>query len=114
MSGVNIKRHILTVFAIMGALAAVAAIIDSARVGSASPDAGTLLELDAIAACVIGGVSLYGGKGSLIGVFLGAVLLYTVQDILLLLRAPGFYLDSFIGAFILAAATMNRVIQKEP
>jgi simple sugar transport system permease protein len=50
----------------------------------------------------------------LIGVFSGAVLLYTVQDILLLLRAPGFYLDSFIGAFILVAATMNRVIQKEP
>jgi len=112
--GVNVPRVKLFAFIIAGGAAALSGIISTVRVSSVSPIQGQGLELQAIAACVIGGVSLYGGKGSLIGVFLGAVLLYTVQDILLLLRAPGFYLDSFIGAFILAAATMNRVIQKEP
>jgi len=111
--GVNVPRVKLSAFVIAGGAAALSGIISTVRVSSVSPIQGQGLELQAIAACVIGGVSLYGGKGSMIGVFLGAVLLYTVQDILLLLRAPGFYLDSFIGAIILVAATLNRVIQKE-
>ena len=111
--GVNVPRVKLSAFVIAGGAAALSGIISTVRVSSVSPIQGQGLELQAIAACVIGGVSLYGGKGSMIGVFLGAALLYTVQDILLLLRAPGFYLDSFIGAIILVAATLNRVIQKE-
>lgn len=111
--GVNVPRVKLSAFVIAGGAAALSGIISTVRVSSVSPIQGQGLELQAIAACVIGGVSLYGGKGSMIGVFLGAVLFYTVQDILLLLRAPGFYLDSFIGAIILVAATLNRVIQKE-
>jgi simple sugar transport system permease protein len=111
--GVNVPRVKLSAFVIAGGAAALSGIISTVRVSSVSPIQGQGLELQAIAACVIGGVSLYGGKGSMIGVFLGAALLYTVQDILLLLRAPGFYLDSFVGAIILVAATLNRVIQKE-
>jgi simple sugar transport system permease protein len=111
--GVNVPRVKLSAFVVAGGAAALSGTISTVRVSSVSPIQGQGLELQAIAACVIGGVSLYGGKGSMIGVFLGAALLYTVQDILLLLRAPGFYLDSFIGAIIPVAATLNRVIQKE-
>jgi simple sugar transport system permease protein len=112
--GVKVLHVKLSAFVIAGAAAALSGIISTVRVSSVSPIQGQGLELQAIAACVIGGVSLYGGKGSMIGVFLGAAMLYNVQDILLLLRAPGFYLDTFIGAIILVAATLNRLIQKEP
>ena len=62
LSGINNKRNILKVYALLGALTGLAAVVSTARLGSASPDAGTLKELDAIAACVIGGASLVGGR----------------------------------------------------
>jgi simple sugar transport system permease protein len=111
--GVKVPRVKLTAFVIAGGTAALSGIISTVRISSVSPIQGQGLELQAIAACVIGGVSLSGGKGSMIGAFLGASLLYNIQDILLLLRAPGFYLDSFVGAIILVAATLNRLIYKE-
>lgn len=111
--GVSVFRVKLLAFGIAGFTAALSGIISTVRVSSVSPIQGQGLELQAIAACVIGGVSLAGGKGSMIGVFLGASLLYTIQDILLLLRAPGFYLDAFIGFIIVVAATLNRLVQKE-
>ena len=63
------------------------------------------------AACVIGGLALTGGRGSILGVFLGAALIYTIQDVLLLLRAPGFYLDIFVGALIVLAVILNQAVQ---
>jgi simple sugar transport system permease protein len=111
--GVKVFRVKLSAFVLAGGAAALSGMISTVRVSSVSPIQGQGLELQAIAACVIGGISLYGGKGSMIGVFLGSALLYNIQDILLLLRAPGFYLDAFIGAIILVAATLNRLIQKE-
>ena len=62
LSGINLKRYILAAFCLMGVLAGLASILHTARVGSASPDAGTLMELDAIASCVIGGTSVMGGR----------------------------------------------------
>jgi len=69
--------------------------------------------LQAIAACVIGGLSLAGGEGSILGIFLGSALLFTIQDVLLLLRAPGFYLDMFMGILIVVAVISNRLTKKE-
>ena len=100
-------------FVIVGALAAFAGIISSTRVHSVSPDQGKGLELQAIAACVIGGLSLTGGEGSILGIFLGSALLFTIQDVLLLLRAPGFYLDMFMGIMIVVAVVSNRLTKKE-
>src|SRR5258705_4313655 len=79
LSGINIRRHLLAVFCIMGALTGVASIIYTARVGSASPDAGQLLQLDAIAACVIGGTSLMGGRGTVFGAILGALIMASLD-----------------------------------
>ncbi|MEQ1646448.1 MAG: sugar ABC transporter permease, partial [Pyrinomonadaceae bacterium] len=67
LSGIDNKRNILKVYALLGALTGVASLIFTARVGSAAPDAGVLKELDAIAACVIGGASLMGGRGTIFG-----------------------------------------------
>ncbi len=80
LSGINIKLRTLSIFVLMGLLSAVGGIILTARVGSASPDSGQLLELDAIASCVIGGTSLMGGKGSVLGAILGALVMESLNN----------------------------------
>jgi D-xylose transport system permease protein len=80
LSGVNSRRSIAAAFALLGALTGVAAILHTGRVGSASPDAGTLMELDAIAACVIGGTSLMGGRGKVSGALLGALVMASLDN----------------------------------
>ncbi len=110
--GINPKRVKLIAFGLTGFCAALAAILAAARVGAIQPGQGRGLELQAIAACVIGGVALSGGRGSILGVFLGAALIHTIQDILLLLRAPGFYLDIFVGVLIVGAAIFNEMVRR--
>lgn len=80
LSGVNSRKHILFAFALLGALTGLAALLHTGRVGSASPDAGTLMELDAIAACVIGGTSLMGGRGKVAGALLGALVMASLDN----------------------------------
>ena len=108
--GINTGLVKIIAFAIAGGMAAVAGILATARVGSVQPGQGTGLELQAIAACVIGGLSLRGGRGSIIGVFLGALLIHTITNVLLLLRAPGFYLEMFIAVLIVGASILNQLI----
>ena len=88
--------------------ASIAGIISTTRAKSISPFySNEGLELNAIAACVIGGLFLTGGRGSIIGVVLGAMFIYLVEDILLLTGAPSFYLEAFVGAVIVAAVVLN-------
>lgn len=75
LSGININKVKIMVYTIAGALAAVGGIIVTARLDSAQPNAGTSYELDAIAAVVIGGTSLSGGRGSIWGTVLGALII---------------------------------------
>jgi ribose/xylose/arabinose/galactoside ABC-type transport system permease subunit len=96
-------------FALTGALAAFAGVLATTRVSSIVPGQGGDLALMAIAACVIGGLALTGGRGTILGVALGAAMIYTIQDVLLLLRAPGFYLQLFVGLLIIVAAGLNRL-----
>ena len=74
LSGVNVRTTLLTVYAISGVLAGVAALLLTGRLGAANPNAGTSYELDAIAAAVLGGASLFGARGTIFGTFLGVVL----------------------------------------
>ncbi|WIY52155.1 ABC transporter permease [Devosia sp. YIM 151766] len=110
--GINTGRVKIIAFAIAGGMAAAAGILATSRVGSVQPGQGTGLELQAIAACVIGGLSLRGGRGSIIGVFLGVLLIHTITNVLLLLRAPGFYLEMFIAVLIVGAAILNQLIER--
>jgi D-xylose transport system permease protein len=80
LSGINIRTHILIAFALLGSLVGIASLLHTGRVGSASPDAGTLMELDAIAACVIGGTSLMGGRGKVAGALLGALVMASLDN----------------------------------
>ena len=112
LSGINIKRHVLAVFCLMGALSGVAAIIYTARVGSASPDAGQLLELDAIAACVIGGTSLMGGRGTVFGAVLGALIMASLDNGMSLERVEPYMQNIIKGAILVAAVGIDMAGRK--
>jgi len=107
LSGIRVRRHILAVFCLMGALSAVSGIIYTARVGSGSPDAGVLLELDAIAACVIGGASLMGGRGTVFGACLGALFMASLDNGMSLKNIPDFTQDIVKGAILVAAVGLD-------
>lgn len=109
LSGVRLPLHRLGVFIIMGALSAVAGIIYAARVGSAGPDAGTLLELDAIAACVIGGASLMGGRGSVLGACLGALFMASLDNGMSLQNVPDFIQDIVKGVVLVSAVGLDVI-----
>ncbi len=112
LSGINIRRHILAVFCIMGALTGVASIIYTARVGSASPDAGQLLELDAIAACVIGGTSLMGGRGTVFGAILGALIMASLDNGMSLKNVEPYMQNIIKGAILVAAVGLDMAGRK--
>jgi D-xylose transport system permease protein len=103
LSGINLKRYILAAFCLMGALAGLASILHTARVGSASPDAGTLMELDAIASCVIGGTSLMGGRGTVFGAVLGALILASLDNGMSLLNVENWAQYIVKGGVLVAA-----------
>jgi D-xylose transport system permease protein len=107
LSGINLRSHVLTAFGIMGALSGVAGIIYTARVGSAGPDAGTLLELDAIAACVIGGASLMGGRGTVFGACLGALFMSSLDNGMSLKNVPDFIQDIVKGGVLVTAVGLD-------
>jgi len=103
LSGINSRRHILLAFALLGAMVGIASLLHTGRVGSASPDAGTLMELDAIAACVIGGTSLMGGRGKVSGALLGALVMASLDNGMSLLSVENATQYIIKGAVLVAA-----------
>ena len=106
-SGINLRAQVLAAFCILGLLTAIAAIIYTARVGSAGPDAGALLELDAIAACVIGGASLAGGRGTVLGACLGALFMVSLDNGMSLKNVPDFVQDIIKGGILVTAVGLD-------
>jgi simple sugar transport system permease protein len=99
-------------FALVGFTSAFAGIVAAARVSSVQPNGGQGLELQAIAACVIGGCALSGGRGSILGIVLGTLLIFLIKDVLLLLQAPGFYFNMFVGALIVISVILNTAVRR--
>ncbi|XPV77899.1 MAG: ribose ABC transporter permease [Desulfovibrio sp.] len=91
LSGINVDRIKITVFAIAGFLSALAGLIVTSRLSSAQPTAGAGYELDAIAAVVLGGTSLMGGKGTIMGTLLGALIIGFLNNALNLLDVSSYY-----------------------
>jgi simple sugar transport system permease protein len=110
--GINTPMVKLVAFALSGLGATIAGVLSITRVGTATPAQGIGLELRAVAICVIGGLFLTGGRGTALGIVVGACLMYMVEDVLLLLRAPGFYLDMFVGAILVVAVIANTWLTK--
>lgn len=113
LSGINLRRHVLAVFSLMGVLSGIAAVIYTARVGSASPDAGVLLELDAIAACVLGGASLMGGRGTILGACLGALFMASLDNGMSLLNYKDYTQDIVKGAILVVAVGLDMVGRRQ-
>lgn len=113
LSGINIKRVKLIVYSIAGALAALGGIIVTARLDSAQPNAGISYELDAIAAVVIGGTSLSGGKGSVWGTVVGAIIIGVLNNGLVLLNVSPFWQQVVKGSVILLAVIIDKAGEKK-
>lgn len=109
-AGLNTTFYSILPYVVSGALAAVAVTFSLAQIMSADPLAGNQLELDAIAAVVIGGASLYGGRGSIIGTLLGVLIMVMIRNGLNLMGVSPFWQGTAIGAIIILALLAERLI----
>ncbi|MDJ0336683.1 ABC transporter permease [Cryobacterium sp. PH31-O1] len=108
-SGVPVKSTILGVYILAGILVGFAGFLLASRVGVGTPTAGSLYELDAIAAVVIGGASLAGGKGRVFGAVVGTLIFAVITNLLVLLNVSTYLQDAFRGALILVAVVLTTV-----
>jgi len=113
LSGLNVKRVKLMVYTVAGALSAVGGLIVTSRLNSGTPIAGEGVELDSIAAVVIGGTSLSGGKGSVLGTVLGALIIGVLNSGLVIMGVDPFWQTVIKGFVILSAVVIDRVNVKE-
>lgn len=108
-SGINIKLHTLIVFIISGITAGIAGVVMTARLGAAEPLAGVGFETFAIASAIIGGASFFGGKGKILGVVMGGLIIGVINNGLNLLNVATYYQQIVMGALIIGAVTLDRI-----
>nr|WP_301331888.1 ABC transporter permease [Limisphaera ngatamarikiensis] len=112
LTGLPVERVKLWVYTLGGGLAGVAGLMVTARLDSAQPNAGLGYELDSIAAVVIGGTSLSGGRGSVMGTVLGCLIIGVLNNGLFLLNVSPFWQQVIKGLVILAAVALDRMSQR--
>jgi len=111
VAGIPSRRHVATAFALCGALSGLAGFMFLARFGTITVEAARGLELQVVAAVVVGGVNIFGGSGTMLGAMLGAILIGTLEQSLIRLdRISEFWKDALLGLFILAAVAVDAVI----
>lgn len=110
LSGIPVDRRVFAAFVANGALAGLAGVLYAARFGTLDATVGTGLELQVVAAAVVGGVAIFGGSGTVLGAALGAVLLTTIGAALPVLRVDSFWQQAVVGLLILAAIGMDRLL----
>jgi rhamnose transport system permease protein len=108
--GLNVRRRVLAAFALSGALAGLAGVVFAARYGTVSSSTGSGIELQAVAAVVIGGVAIFGGSGTVWGAAIGAFLLVTINRALPTIGIEDFWQRAVVGALILGAIVLDRVL----
>ncbi|UOR01957.1 ABC transporter permease [Leucobacter allii] len=109
LAGIDVRRVVFACYVIAGLTAGIAAIILLGRLDSATPNAATGTELQVIAAVVIGGTSLFGGKGSMMGTFVGVLLIGVINNGLTLLNVSSFWVQFVQGALIFLAVLLDSV-----
>lgn len=109
LAGINLDLNRIIAYGISGLLASFTSLIVISRIGQSQPAMGISYALETIAAAVIGGVSLSGGKGSIPGVFLGVILLGLIRNSLNILRVPSFYQYVMLGVVIIVAVTLSNL-----
>jgi len=113
LAGIPVKKVVFIVYMTMSILAGLAAVVLTARLNGATPTAGNLFELDAIAAVVIGGTSLKGGKGTVLGSIIGALIIESLNNGMSLLNVPSFYQMPLKGAIVILAVAIDSVVEKQ-
>lgn len=109
LSGINVNRVRTGVYALIGLLVAVAAVIQVARIGSMDfANAGNGFEMDAIAAVIVGGTSMSGGKGTMTGTVLGALIIAVMNNLLNLMGVPPFLREAFKGLIVVFAVLLQK------
>ncbi|NQU27959.1 MAG: ribose ABC transporter permease [Candidatus Marinimicrobia bacterium] len=112
LSGINVAAYKIIVYGICGLLSGLAAVILTARLNSAQPIAGIMYELDAIAATVIGGTSLMGGEGRVMGTLIGALIMGVLRNGLNLLGVSSFLQQTIIGSVIIIAVLVDMTLKR--
>jgi fructose transport system permease protein len=112
LSGINTKRVLFSVYVVSGLIIGIAAWITIGRVGSASPNVAPGINLDTITAVVIGGTSLFGGRGTMIGTLLGALIVTVVENGLALAGLDQAYRVLAIGVLVIAAVALDQWIRR--
>jgi ribose transport system permease protein len=111
LSGINTHRIKIMVYSLAGLLAAVGGILMTARLGVASPTAGQGYELDVIAAAVVGGTSLMGGEGTILGVLIGAAIMQVLRNGLVLIGVSAYWLQ-FVQGFVIVVLILLDQLRK--
>jgi len=109
LAGINLDRNKIAAYAISGFLSSFTSLIVISRIGQSQPAMGVAYPLEAIAAAVIGGLALSGGRGSIPGVFLGVILLGLIRNSLNILRVQSFYQYVMLGVVIIIAVTLSNI-----
>jgi ribose transport system permease protein len=109
LAGIRVKRVLLKVYLLAGLTAGLAGVMFAARVESGQPRAGEGYELDAIAAVVLGGTSLFGGRGRIYGTFVGALIIGVLSNGLVLMNVPFFTQLIIKGAVIIVAVGLDSL-----
>jgi rhamnose transport system permease protein len=110
LAGIPVIRRVLGGYLVSGACAGAAGVLFMARLGGVDATAGIGFELPVIAACVVGGVNIFGGSGTIIGALLGAMLLRSIGFSLSALSIPEFWQQAVNGALLLLAISVDRLV----
>ena len=106
-AGINVNKILVIVYSLCGFLAGIGALILAGRTDSGYPNAGLQSELDAIAACIIGGASFFGGRGTVLGVFAGVMIMGILRNGLNLMDVSSFWQQVLIGSIIVLAVYID-------
>jgi len=109
LAGINVERTRVYIFLVQGAVTALAGVILASRITSGQPNAAEGFELNVISACVLGGVSLLGGRATISGVVIGVLIMGTVENVMNLLNIDAFYQYLVRGAILLAAVLLDQL-----
>ena len=109
LSGINTKKWTMVIYAVAGVFTALGAIMISARLGSAQPATGAGYELQAIAAVVIGGTSLSGGKGTIVGTIIGALIISVINNGLQIMSMPQQWQNVILGLVIMVTVYIDQL-----